>query len=290
MKDDKKLRDIELQTEFILAHVRRIRKSGKKLHPLDRDMLLNKMRDIYEKLLETEKEEPAGAEEKTIELPETMPEAGIPEKAESTKDIGKGELITEISPTEIIPAKPDEEEVVEKTPEQKTEQPYKQEEVVKETEEKKEPELPEEEKEKIIEKIITAAHAEETPAPEEKPEKPQEKEKPEPMPSLDLFSTAEETIAEKLAQKEESTVADKISKNVLGDLRQVIGINEKFLFINELFNGDMTRYNKVIDDLNNMQNPEGARRYLIELKVAGQWPDDLEAFAKLKELVERKFA
>ncbi len=285
MKQDKNLRDIELQTEFILAHVRRIRKSGNKLHPLDRDMLLNKTRVIYEKLLETDKEEPDEVAEKAIELPETMPEAGIPETAESTKNFGRGELVPETPPVVHKQEIPAEEKVTEETPEQEPAKPE-------EPEKQREPDQPvrakqPEEKQEIAEEPVTTPEPEDPPVAEEKTE--EEKEETASTPSLDLFSTAEETIAEKLAQKDESTVADKISRNVVNDLRQVIGINEKFLFINELFNGDMTRYNKVIDDLNSMQNSEGAGRYLIELKVAAQWPDDMEAFIKLKELVERKF-
>ncbi|NOX86184.1 MAG: hypothetical protein GXO86_09510 [Chlorobi bacterium] len=266
MKQDKNLRDIELQTEFILAHIRRIRKSEKKLHPLDRDMLLNKTRDIYEKLLDTVENKATETTEKTINLPETMPEAEIPKEAESTKNISKGELIVEKPPVETKPEDSAEEQPLSVTREEALEHI--------------------EEKQEIFEEAKTFTEPEEPRTPEEKTER----EEPEGPPSIDLFSTAEETVAEKLGHKEKSTVADEISRNTMSDLRQVIGINEKFLFINELFNGDMARYNKVIDDLNGMQNSEGARRYLIELKIASQWPDDMEAFGKLKELVERKFA
>ncbi len=266
MNKDKILRDIELQAEFILAHIRRIRKSEKELHPLDRDMLLNKTRNIYEKLLEFEENVATETTEKTINLPETMPGADIPETAESTKNIARGELV----PEKPAAGNPPEDKTGELPETEITGEPVRQPEEIPEPGE--EPE--------------TAAKPEKPPATEGE----KENEEPEGPSSIDLFSTAEETIAEKLGQKEKSTIADKISRNTISDLRQVIGINEKFLFINELFSGDMTRYNKVIDDLNGMQNSEGARRYLIELKVASQWSDDMEAFIKLKELVERKFA
>ncbi len=76
----------------------------------------------------------------------------------------------------------------------------------------------------------------------------------------------------------------------MDDLRSAIGINEKFLFINELFNGDMGRYNKAIDELNSMQNKTGIDTYLMEIKIEKQWSDDDDAFIKFKELVDRKFS
>jgi len=257
MKNDKLLRNIELELDFLQAHVRRISKSDKKIHPLDRDMLLNKTRSLYEKLLKLEEPEVKETPEKSIKLPETMPEAELPEKAESSKHIGKGEL---------VPDKKVQEAPSNETP---AEEP-----VVKTAHE--EHAVTEERKNAGPEKNISA---------DDPPNKGEEKPS---GPSFDLFSPAEETIGDIFSQKEESTLADKMSRQPVNDLREIIGINEKFLFINELFNGDMSRYNKVIDELNAINNEEGIGRYFIELKVANQWPDDQEAFVKLQELVNRK--
>jgi len=74
-------------------------------------------------------------------------------------------------------------------------------------------------------------------------------------PDPDLFSSGQETLSDKLkndkkvlhdqlvADKDES-LADKMQKNAIEDLKAAIGINEKFLFINELFKGDMEEYKK----------------------------------------------
>ena len=73
------------------------------------------------------------------------------------------------------------------------------------------------------------------------------------------------------------------------DLRQAIGINEKFLFINGLFNGDLGRYNKAIDEFNELSTKEGVNAHFLELKIHNQWSDDNEGVVKLKALLDRKF-
>ena len=108
---------------------------------------------------------------------------------------------------------------------------------------------------------------------------------------MDLFSDiTQETLSDKISQDDEPTVVDRLQKSQIGDLREAIGINEKFQFINELFNGDMTRYNKAVDELNSFSSLDGAKTYLFELSVEYQWNDDLPALIRLKELLERKFS
>jgi hypothetical protein len=105
----------------------------------------------------------------------------------------------------------------------------------------------------------------------------------------DLFSSNSETLADKLSEKTSPTLADRLTKSTLESLKKFIGINEKFLFINELFNGDMRNYNIALDELDSLKTIDGAKTYLFELKIQNQWQDDNEAYIKLKELIEYKF-
>ena len=52
----------------------------------------------------------------------------------------------------------------------------------------------------------------------------------------------------------------------------------------------MGRYNKILDDINDLPTRQGVETYLFELKVQFQWSDDSEAYLRLKELLDRKFA
>lgn len=108
--------------------------------------------------------------------------------------------------------------------------------------------------------------------------------------TLDLFGeTLTESLGEKFAATDDHSIAAKMQQKRIHDLRGAIGINEKFLFINELFSGNLNQYNKTIDELNNMVSLDGARAYLIELRIQHQWPAQAPALLKLNDLIERKF-
>ena len=100
--------------------------------------------------------------------------------------------------------------------------------------------------------------------------------------------SAPETLGDKMRQEDHSLAA-KLQQNSIPDLRSAIGINDKFLFVNELFGGSMEKYNKSIENLNDLKTLNGAMIYLNELKIELQWNSSNVAYQKLKELVTRKF-
>ena len=97
-----------------------------------------------------------------------------------------------------------------------------------------------------------------------------------------------ETLGEKM-MSEDHSLAAKLQQTPGRDLKSVIGINDKFLFVNELFGGSMEKYNKSIENLNDLKTLNGAMIYLNELKIELQWNSSNEAYMKLKDLVSRKF-
>ena len=108
--------------------------------------------------------------------------------------------------------------------------------------------------------------------------------------TLDLFGDAmPESLGEKFANNDDHSIAAKMQQKRIHDLRSAIGINEKFLFINELFGGNLNQYNKTIDELNNLVSLDGARAFLIELRIQHQWPAQAPALQKLNDLIDRKF-
>ena len=108
--------------------------------------------------------------------------------------------------------------------------------------------------------------------------------------AFDLFSEpTSESLGESLAKTEQPAVAEKLQKTQIADLREAIGINDKFVFINQLFRGDMSRYNKTLDELNSLSSLKGAQTFMMELSVQYQWNEESPAFIKLNEIIERKF-
>ena len=111
---------------------------------------------------------------------------------------------------------------------------------------------------------------------------------------MDLFSTAfdseAKTVAEEISEKvNEESLAEKFQKNKITDLKEAIGINEKFYFINELFDGVMKEYNEAIESLNTHLSKEEAFNYLNQLKEERVWNEGSEALGQLKDILERKF-
>ena len=98
-----------------------------------------------------------------------------------------------------------------------------------------------------------------------------------------------ETLGDKLQQEEDHSLAAKLQHSTVKDLRKAIGINEKFLFVNELFGGSMEKYNKSIENLNDLKTLNGALIYMNELRIELQWNSNNEAYKKLLELVHRKY-
>jgi hypothetical protein len=260
MEKEKIILQLGVEIDTLKAHIQRLKKENYKVHPLDVELLQQKTRQFYDLLFKLENEIKT-KEDHTAPLP---PKKEAPPKPEIK------------TPPPPVVEKPEEK------PEEKT---IGIEEV--EKEETVQAEIP----------LDVAAPKEVTeekqPEPEPVKEEPPEKttETPQETKShFDLFSeSSTATISDKFSDKEEQSLADKMQGSRIADLRQSIGINEKFLFINELFNGDMGRYNKTIDDLDEMKTLKGIETYLLEAKIQNQWQDDLPAFLTLKDLAERKF-
>lgn len=124
---------------------------------------------------------------------------------------------------------------------------------------------------------------------------------------LDLFSQSEISVPEKIKiplpapnaefpkespakKKSDESVAEKLQRNKIFDLKSAIGINEKFQFINELFDGNMKEYTVAIDQINNFSHHAEAESYIANLEEVYKWKPDNHIAENFKELVERRFA
>jgi len=87
------------------------------------------------------------------------------------------------------------------------------------------------------------------------------------------------------------TLGDKASRQKLNDIKRGIGINERFLYANELFNGDMSAFSRAVEELNHVESETDANRLLNQdLATKYRWDEESETVVAFKSLVSRRFA
>ena len=125
------------------------------------------------------------------------------------------------------------------------------------------------------------------PEPEPEPEEPEEEDS-----GIRTYRIVREnvpTLGDLLEKTEDNSLAARLQRKPVSDLISAIGINDKFLFLNELFGGSMEKYNKSIRSLNSFSTLLGAKTYMSELQIEFQWDCSSDAYKKLADLVERRF-
>lgn len=116
---------------------------------------------------------------------------------------------------------------------------------------------------------------------------------------LDLFGTF--TIADKLKSeapslkdkitsgKHDQTLADRMQLKPISDLKTAIGLNDKFQFINDLFEGSADRYNEAVNLLNSCSSGNEAGQLFADLKSRYSWDGKNPVFMKLQDFVNRRY-
>lgn len=262
------------------------------IHQIDIDLLQQKTRDLYEHILTleavsfksvekvtfVEKEIVSPEKEEFAEVPELEPEDITPPQSEE-QIIEEEEIELEEAKNEEIIHKP---EFVPEPPSQVLSEP---EETISEPVDHTEDE-PEDVKSQVYEDIDVEKFEGEPVLVSVEDEISQ------PKTTLDLFAgSGDDSLGATLGhQSTQSNLGEKLEHAPVGDLREAIGINDKFQFINELFNGDMNQYNKVLDELNSFASLQGALTYLSELSVQYDFQKTGMAFQRLKALLNKKYA
>jgi len=157
-----------------------------------------------------------------------------------------------------------------------------------------------------IEEIAREAGVAHEETPQRDPEPSAEQEEPivkdEEVPRVDPPQTASkeetghsEVIPPSAKVNPESTrpdsLADKLSQTRIDDLTVAIGLNQKFQFIKELFEGNAEAYNQAVEKLNKSDSREEALDYLHnEVKEPRGWDEEDDTAQAFLQLVERRYA
>lgn len=123
---------------------------------------------------------------------------------------------------------------------------------------------------------------------EMKPELPANPKSATPVSAGEAFK-ASKTLADVYQRNGDNSIAARMQHNRISDIKAAIGINEKFLFINEIFKGNTGDYKKAIERLNSMSHYHEAIDYIDQIKNENEVKNE-EATAKLVEIIRRKYS
>ncbi len=105
---------------------------------------------------------------------------------------------------------------------------------------------------------------------------------------IDLFSE-QSTDNNNTKEKQDTNVSEKFQRSRIENLKLAIGINEKFQFVNELFDGNTNEYHAAIDQLNAFSDSDEANIYLNNLQGIYQWNMEHPVMRNFMDLVKRRF-
>lgn len=106
----------------------------------------------------------------------------------------------------------------------------------------------------------------------------------------DQANTAVSSLNDQLAERK-TELMEVLKEAPVKDLRKAIGINDRFLFISELFRGDEAIYERSIKTINNFSIYAEAEFWISrELKTKLGWVADSEAVQHFDQLVKRRFS
>lgn len=116
----------------------------------------------------------------------------------------------------------------------------------------------------------------------------------------DIFTKLKETEALPISQGQNSlkSLVDRLKTNKtvndvhqtpIADFRSLIGINEKFLFINELFKGNIKEYSDMLQSLDTAQDGQEMNLIMQPLAEKYNWNEQSLAYITLSDLLKKRF-
>jgi len=107
----------------------------------------------------------------------------------------------------------------------------------------------------------------------------------------DFIGASNNSIHDKLKTGISTEIASTLKNAPVKELRKAIGVNDRFVFINELFRGDEPMYERSIKTINNFRIlPEAQYWMERELKIKLGWDDSREIVQHFYQLVSRRFS
>jgi hypothetical protein len=107
----------------------------------------------------------------------------------------------------------------------------------------------------------------------------------------DKSKNDESSVNDRLKEEKKEVAHTLTESSHIKDLKKAIGINDRFVFINELFRGDEAMYERSIKTINNFSiYPEAQYWMERELKVKLGWDNNRPSTMEFYALVKRRFS
>lgn len=111
------------------------------------------------------------------------------------------------------------------------------------------------------------------------------------MPSVDYAQNEPVEIPKIETFVSKKEVAEKIALEPIKDLRNAIGINDKFQFMEELFNKDESLFESSVKTINSYKNIAEAQFWIKQnLRNKYNWVEESTAVLAFDQLVKRRFS
>ncbi len=112
-----------------------------------------------------------------------------------------------------------------------------------------------------------------------------------PVKEVNEWASKESRSINEYLNQPATEISAKLSDGPVKDLKKAIGINDRFLYINELFRGDEAMYERSIKTINSFTIwPEAEYWIRRELKTKLGWVDSTPTVKQFDQLVRRRFS
>lgn len=100
----------------------------------------------------------------------------------------------------------------------------------------------------------------------------------------------ESSLNDKISRLSKSDLGSQLQQQPIDNLKRAIGLNDRFLFANELFHGDGEEYQRAIEEFNHLSSMEDAMRLIDhKYKEAYKWDFDSETVITFISYLQRRY-
>ncbi len=104
-------------------------------------------------------------------------------------------------------------------------------------------------------------------------------------------NTNKKTLLDEFQENKSDTIADFLKRKTIESIRKSITINQKFMFVKELFHEDESLFSQSINELDSLENLQAAEQYIeTNFFSTNLWQPENEAVIEFMEVLQKKFS